>query len=134
MASTVQVSRDLAADPTGAALLLTSADALRWWPGLKVDAREGGHTLAVTVASRRTLERLHIEALPPRRTPTSFVARFQVSGGSYDRTDGAVTLVRHGDGTRATLALDGPREDLAVPARRFLDGLAKAAESRAAAS
>ena len=122
MTGTVEVSRDVAADPAGAALLLTTSEALRWWPGLRVGPRDGEQAVAATIGSRRALERVRIEALPPRRTPTSFVARFQVSGGSYDRTDGVVTLVRHGAGTRATLALAGPRTDLVDPARRFSTG------------
>lgn len=130
----LEVSRELAAEPVSAALLLTSATALEWWPGLRVDRREVGGTLAATVATGRTAEAVDIQALPPHRTPTAFVAGFRVTGGSYGTTDGAVTLIRRADGTHATLALEGPRADLEPAARQFLRRLAKAAETRSTAA
>lgn len=143
--SRTEVSRDLAADPVSAALLLTTRAALEWWPGLRIvrggsvggdgdgDGADvgvgGGGAVPATLSAGRSVETVGIEALPPRRTATAFVAAFRVTGGSYGTTDGAVTLVRRPDGTRATLRLAGPRDDLEPAARRFLSRLAKAAEA-----
>lgn len=131
-----EVSRDVAADPISTALLLTSAEALEWWPGLRVErgAAELGLVVPAILTAGRSAESVDIEALPPRRTPTAFVASFRVTGGSYGPTEGAVTLARQPAGTRATVQLDSPRGDLEPSARRFLSRLAKAAEGRASAA
>jgi hypothetical protein len=93
----VEVVRDLAADPVSAALLLTSSTALEWWPGLRLERGTGeGGAMPVTLTSGRQSELVGIEALPPQRTATAFVARFRVSGGSYGTTDGAVSPVEMG--------------------------------------
>jgi hypothetical protein len=131
--ATVTAEQHIAADPLSTALLLTSHDALRLWPGLELgESTPSGQTAVIAVGRRG--EDVVIAALPPRRTPTSFVAGFRVVGGSFQTTEGAVTLDYAPGGTLARIVLDGPRDDLDAPARRFLGQLARRAESRSSAA
>ena len=115
---TVRVDRLIAADPTGAALLLAGRTALDLWPG--------------------------VDFQPPRRLPTSYVTTFRVSGEGLPATDGRVTLTRSWDaphaGTRAVLTLAWEGGDARVGAAframagGFLANLAEAAEQRSFAA
>lgn len=143
-----RVVRRIGADPTSTALLLAAPTALELWPGVRRVGDVGGRALVeaelgdardapapATAAS--------VRALPPRRTPTSFVTRFAWTGPGLPLTEGTLTLAYApgADGTPSThaaLVLDSAgladsRVDagtLTAMAEGFLANLARAAESR----
>ncbi len=144
-----RVVRRIGADPTSTALLLAGPAALELWPGVRRVGEVGGRALveAELVAAREEGECVptaaSVRALPPQRTPTSFVTRFAWTGPGLPGTDGTLTLAYApgADGTPSThaaLTLDSAGlEDSRVDARTleamaegFLANLARAAESR----
>ena len=144
-----RVVRRIGADPTSTALLLAGPAAMELWPGVRLIGDAGGRALveAELALSRAEAERVptaaSVRALPPRRTPTSFVTRFAWTGPGLPVTEGTLTLAYApgADGalsTQADLTLDsagvvGSRVDpatLTAMAEGFLANLARAAESR----
>ncbi|MEX2291427.1 MAG: hypothetical protein WD794_14035 [Mycobacteriales bacterium] len=149
----IRVIRRICADPTSTALLLAGPTALELWPGVRRIGEVGGRALVeaeLEVAwaeGERVPTAASVRALPPRRTPTSFVTRFAWSGPGLPGTEGTVTLAYApgADGTPSTHAvltldsagLGGSRLDaaaLGVMAEGFLANLAHAAESRSQAA
>jgi hypothetical protein len=147
-----RVSRRIHADPTSTALLLAGPGALELWPGVRRIGEAGGralveadlHAAGSPTAAPQTAAT--VRALPPRRTPTAFVTRFEWAGPGLPLTAGELTLAYvPGDGaasTAATLLLhstgvDGSRVDartLTAMAEGFLSNLAGAAEQRSTAA
>lgn len=147
-----RVTRQIDADPTSTALLLAGPTALDLWPGLRRIGEAGGRLLveAELFSARARPERVStaatVRALPPRRTPTSYITTFSWSGPGLPVTRGELVLhyapgaVR--PGTTAQLTLDSEdldasslsAADLTGMARAFLDNLAGAAEARVAAA
>lgn len=156
----LSLERRIAADPTSTALLLAGPTAVDLWPGARRDGEVDGR-VRVTAAlpglavlpggrldahhdsqadSRTAATEVLVTALPPRRTPVSFVTRFAWAG-SVDVPDVDGTLTLRYDGplaTRAQLDLrtDGDLEPAGVGgmAGEFLANLAAAAEARATAA
>lgn len=151
---TTRAACRIAADPTSTALLLAGPAAMDLWPGVRrvgdLDGRvlveaTWDHLADLTgVASGPTSAR--VRALPPRRTPTSFVTRFAWSGPGLPVTDGELVLGyapgSQGPATAATLTLTstgvvGSRlaaRDLQEMAEGFLANLALAAQDRSHAA
>ena len=144
-----RVVRRIGADPTSTALLLAGPAALELWPGVRRVGEVNGRALveAELELSRQESERVptaaSVRALPPQRTPTSFVTRFAWTGPGLPVTEGTLTLAYApgADGapsTHAALTLDSDgledsRVDaaaLGAMAEGFLANLARAAESR----
>ena len=139
-----RVSRRIAADPTSTALLLAAPAAVELWPGVRRVGEAGDRTLVETeVLPGGPTTAAAVRALPPRRTPTSYVTRFEWSGYELPATSATLTLAYApaADGTVATHAalqldsegLEGSRLDaygLQGLAQAFLDNLGQAAESR----
>lgn len=147
--SHVRVSRTIAADPTSTALLLAGPTAIDLWPDLRRTGEQDGRVLVETaLATVGESSTGRVRALPPRRTPTSYVTSFETTAPSTPPTTtrGTLTLTyapSAGDGlvnTRAVLELsvDGAdaRENgpvdlrLRAQAKGFLANLAVAAEAR----
>ena len=146
----IRVARRVGADPTSTALLLAGPAALELWPGVRRVGEVNGRVLVE--ADLDPLEdgvptAASVRALPPRRTPTSFVTRFAWTGPGLPVTDGVLTLgyAPGADGapsTSAELALHSTGvaasrvdpHDLRVMAEAFLANLARAAESRSRAA
>lgn len=139
-----RVVRRIAADPTSTALLLAGPTAVDLWPGIRRIAETGGRTLVETVVP--PIAAATVRVLPLRRTPTSYILRFEWSGHGVPSTTGTLTLAYapEPDGTLSThavLELDsaglvdraGP-PGLQRQAEGFLDNLAQAAEQRASAA
>ena len=145
----IRAVRRIGADPTSTALLLAGPAALELWPGVRRVGEVGGRALveAELEVARQEGERVptaaSVRALPPQRTPTSFVTRFAWTGPGLPGTDGTLTLAYApgADGapsTHAALTLDSDglessRVDAAAleaMAAGFLANLARAAESR----
>lgn len=137
--------RRIGADPTSTALLLAGPTALELWPGVRLVGEVGGRVLVEAVLSHgeQVPTAASVRALPPQRTPTSFVTRFAWTGPGLPVTEGTLTLgyAPGADGapsTSAALALEstgvvGSRVDAAAlsdMAEEFLANLARAAESR----
>jgi hypothetical protein len=136
------VSRRIAADPTSTALLLAGSTALELWPGLRRVAEVSGRVVVETDI-RDAARAASVRALPPQRTPTSYLTRFEWAGPGLPATNGELTLTyAPGEdgtaGTAAELVLTGTgfegtvldAELLEQMARGFLDNLAEAAELR----
>jgi hypothetical protein len=127
------IEREFAADPVSAALLLTGTPALEMWPGLEITGRSGPAVLAeVRHAGEQTP--VEVVVLPPRRTTAAFITEFRIRGGLFADTRGSLSLGYAAGGTRATLWLDTPATEMAVPGRRFLARLARTAEGRSTAA
>lgn len=138
-----EITQLIAADPTSTALLLAGPTAFELWPGVqRIRDVEGGMRVETAVGPDRTLD-VNVRALPPQRTPTSFITRFTWSGPGMPATTGVLTLTtapaRVGErATHAVLvlvseglefsALSGC--ELEAMARGFLANLARAAELR----
>lgn len=142
-----RVVRRIGADPTSTALLLAGPTALELWPGVRLVGEAGGRVLVEAALSPEqdgaVPTAASVRALPPQRTPTSFVTRFAWTGPGLPVTEGTLTLAYApgADGapsTQAALVLDstgvvGSRVDagaLTAMAEEFLANLARAAESR----
>lgn len=142
--TSTRVVRRIGADPTSTALLLAGPTALELWPGVRLVGEVGGRVLVeAALCCEPVPTAASVRALPPRRTPTSFVTRFAWTGPGLPVTEGALTLeyAPGADGapaTQASLALEstgviGSRVDaptLTAMAEEFLANLARAAESR----
>ena len=142
-----RAARRIGADPTSTALLLAGPTALELWPGVRLVGEAGGRVLVEAALLPEQDDAVptaaSVRALPPQRTPTSFVTRFAWTGPGLPVTEGTLTLAYApgADGapsTQADLVLDstgvvGSRVDsaaLSAMAEEFLANLARAAESR----
>ena len=137
-----RVVRQIAADPTSTALLLAGPTAVDLWPGVRRVGEAGGRVLVEADIRPDRATAATVRALPPRRTPTSYVTTFEWAGPSLPTTTGRLTLAYDGGATTAVLTLDsqdldesavGP-EALKEMAASFLDNLARAAEDRSRAA
>jgi hypothetical protein len=149
-----RVTRRICADPTSTALLLAGPAALELWPGVRHVGEAGRRALVEAELPAPPYRALcvvpqtaaTVRALPPRRTPTSFVTHFEWSGPGLPPTTGELTLTYlAGGATPATAAslwldsadVDGSRVDrdaLSAMAEGFLANLARAAERRSTAA
>jgi hypothetical protein len=142
-----RADRRIEADPTSTALLLAGPAALELWPGIRRVGDVADRVLVeADLPTRPAPAAATVLVQPPRRTPTSYVTRFDWVGPSLPRTHGELRLsYAAGDGgpaTDAVLTLDSSDvadPDLAVPtldalARGFLSNLARLAESRSRAA
>ena len=141
-----RITQRIAADPTSTALLLAGPTALELWPGLRRVAEVSGRVVVETDI-QDVPAAASVRALPPQRTPTSYLTRFEWAGPGLPATTGELVLTyassRTGTaageiGTSAELVLtstgfEGTVLDattLAQMARGFLANLAAAAELR----
>lgn len=142
-----RAERRIAADPTSTALLLAGPTALELWPGVRrVGAVADRVLVEAEIPEQRVATAATVRVQPPRRTPMSFVTRFEWVGPSLPTTRGELTLAYgagpEGPRTLAVLALDSSGVDdsaltptaLQALADGFLDNLAELAESRAGAA
>ena len=136
------VSRRIAADPTSTALLLAGPTALELWPGLRRVAEVSGRVVVETDI-QDAARAASVRALPPQRTPTAYLTRFEWAGPGLPATNGELTLryapaVDGEIGTTAELVLTGSGFEgtvldeltLSAMAEGFLANLAEAAELR----
>lgn len=146
-ATRTRVTRRIAADPTSTALLLAGPTAFELWPGVRRVADVSGRTVVETDLTPERAVAASVRALPPRRTPTAYVTRFEWAGPGLPATTGELTLgyapsADGGLGTHAALVLDSAGLEssaldgraLEAMARGFLDNLARAAELRSHAA
>lgn len=141
-AARIRVVRRIAADPTSTALLLAAPTAFALWPGVRRVGQVAGRQLVETDLAPDRAAAATVRALPPRRTPTAYVCRFEWAGPDLPTTTGTLTLGYAGGSTDAALVLDstdlvGTVLDagvLAEMAEGFLLNLARAAESRSRAA
>ncbi|MDX6265970.1 MAG: hypothetical protein QOD70_710 [Frankiales bacterium] len=146
-ATRTRVTRRIAADPTSTALLLAGPSALELWPGVRRVADVGGRMVVETQLPARRTSAASVRALPPRRTPTSYISRFEWAGPGLPETTAELTLAyapgADGElGTHAALVLDSHGFDpdvldtraLNAMAEGFLANLARAAEQRSHAA
>ena len=143
---TTRTTRRIAADPTSTALLLTGPAALELWPGVTRVGDAGSLALVETDLPSERRTAATVRALPPRRTPTSFVTRFHWSGPDLPGTTGELRLTYApgvtGTATFAELVLDSEGVDtseldaaaLQALAAGFLENLSRAAEDRSRAA
>jgi len=145
--SRIRADRRIAADPTSTALLLAGPAALDLWPGVRRVGAVAGRVLVETeIPEQRLSTAATVLVELPRRTPTSFVTRFEWVGPSLPRTTGELTLSYaggdEGPSTVAELVLVSDDLDnsvlspstLQALAGAFLDNLGRLAESRASAA
>lgn len=143
----IRADRRIAADPTSTALLLAGPAALDLWPGVRrVGAVDGRVLVEAHIPEQRLSTAATVLVEPPRRTPTSFVLRFEWVGPSLPRTVGELTLSyapgADGPATDAVLVLDSDdlaggaltHTSLSALAEVFLDNLRELAESRSRAA
>ena len=145
-ATRTRVTRRISADPTSTALLLAGPTALDLWPGVRRVGEAGGRVLVEASIAPSTATAAAVRALPPQRTPTSYVTRFEWAGPMLPMTTGTLTLAyapgSGGPATAAVLTLDSEvdadsalaPEDIAGMAEQFLANLARAAEDRSRAA
>ena len=146
-ATRTRVTRRIAADPTSTALLLAGPTAFELWPGVRRVAEVGGRMVVETDLTPERLAAASVRALPPQRTPTSYVTRFEWTGTGLPTTSAELVLgyapTAEGDvGTHAALVLDSSdfedtgmtASQLEAMARGFLENLARAAELRSHAA
>lgn len=144
---TIRVTQHISADPTSTALLLAGPSAFELWPGVRRVAAVAGRVVVETGLAPDRLTAASVRALPPRRTPTSYVSRFAWAGPGLAATEAVLTLAYtpSGDGAAATVATlvlvrvgaeVGLLDDraLAGQARGFLLNLAHAAQARSRAA
>jgi hypothetical protein len=139
--------RRIAADPTSTALLLAGPAALELWPGVRRIGTVADRVLVeALIPDQRVPTAATVRISAPRRTPTSYLTRFEWVGPSLPVTTGELTLSYVGGEDRPTTAavliLDSEDvadsaltpADLDRLARGFLDNLATLAESRSRAA
>jgi hypothetical protein len=137
-----RVARRIDADPTSTALLLAAPTAVDLWPGVRRVGETDGRVLVEARAAHAQAPALvSVRALPPRRTPTSYVTVFEWSGAVVPPATGRLTLAYAPTGsgapvTHAVLELDASADERVGPdvledmAGGFLANLARAAETR----
>ena len=138
----IVLSRQVSAEPASLALLLAGPTAVELWPGARRVGEFGDRLTVEADLPDGGQSEVHLQALPPRRTPTSFVIRFEYSGNGIPRTSGTIILTSQGNGrTRVELVLrwEGGidrliREDTEHKAASFLAKLATTAEERSSAA
>ena len=144
----IRADRRIAADPTSTALLLAGPSAVDLWPGVRrVGAVDGRLLVEAELPRQRLSTAATVLVEPPRRTPTSFVTRFEWVGPSLPQTRGELTLTYaagdDGPTTAARLVLDSDTDGdgsaldpsaLQALAEAFLDNLRDLAESRSRAA
>lgn len=136
------MTQHIEADPTSTALLLAGPTAIDLWPGLRRVAEVSGRVVVETDLPDRPAA-ASVRALPPQRTPTSYLSRFEWAGPGLPATTAELTLVFEAGpdgahGTRAELVLLGSgftgtvldEATLTTMAQGFLANLAEAAENR----
>jgi len=136
-ATQTRLEQSIEADPTSAALLLAGPTAMELWPGLRRVGESSGRVVVETDLGDQPAA-ASVRALPPKRTPTCFVTRFEFVGPGLPATTAELTLSYAGQGTHAELLLvssgfEGTvldEETLTERARGFLANLARAAELR----
>lgn len=143
-AARTQVSRRIAADPTSTALLLAGPTAFELWPGLRRVAEVSGRVV-VEADLPQGARAVSVRALPPQRTPTSYLTRFEWAGPGLPATSGELRLsyapAEQGGAAAATHAelvltssgFEGTAlraGELEAMARGFLANLGEAAELR----
>lgn len=145
-ATRTRVTRRICADPTSTALLLAGPTALDLWPGVRRVGEAGGRVLVEAAITPSRATAATVRALPPQRTPTSYVTKFEWVGPSLPMTTGLLTLGyapgAAGPATTAVLTLDSEGleesalapDDLTEMAGQFLANLARAAEERSRAA
>jgi hypothetical protein len=145
-ATRTRVTRRIAADPTSTALLLAGPTAFELWPGVRKVAEVSGRMVVETDLGPDRPAAASVRAMPPQRTPTSYVTRFEWTGPGLPATTAELTLgyapTADGEvGTHAALVLDSDFADSALDlrgletmARGFLANLARAAELRSHAA
>jgi hypothetical protein len=146
-ATRTRLTRRIAADPTSTALLLAGPTAFELWPGVRRVADVGGRVVVETELAEQRTAAASVRALPPRRTPTAYISRFEWSGPGLPETTAELTLAYAPDGdgglaTHAALVLDSRgagaevlgSEEIAAMAEVFLANLARAAEQRSHAA
>jgi hypothetical protein len=140
-ATRTRLEQPIAADPTSTALLLAGPTAMELWPGVRRVGVSSGRVVVETELGDQPAA-ASVRALPPKRTPTSFVTRFEFVGPGLPATNAELTLSYAPEGTLAELVLtssgfDGTVLDeatLTEHARGFLANLARAAELRSCAA
>lgn len=138
-----RAARSIAADPTSTALLLAAPTALDLWPGVRRVGVVADRVLVeADIPEQRLSTAATVRVHPPRRTPTSFVTRFEWAGPALPGTSGELTLTYAGGAdhleTEAVLTLDSEgvqdsaltEQGIQALADGFLDNLARLAESR----
>lgn len=146
-ATRTRVTLLIALDPTGIALLLAGPTAFELWPGVRRVGEVAGRVIVETVLAKDRPAAASVRALPPRRTPTSYVSTFEWVGQDLPLTVGELLLgyLPGADGsvaTHAALTLDSTGVEtsaldgrmLEAMARGFLLNLARAAELRSHAA
>ena len=142
-ASRTRVTQIIEADPTSTALLLAGPTAMELWPGLRRVAESGGRVVVEADVAPDRHAAASVRALPPLRTPTAYVTRFEWAGPGLPACAAELTLSRFTTeqgvhGTLAELVVDGSgfedsvldRVTLRRMAAGFLANLARAAELR----
>jgi len=140
-ASQTRLEQPIAADPTSTALLLAGPTAMELWPGLRRVGTSSGRVVVEADLGDQPAA-ASVRALPPKRTPTCFVTRFEFVGPGLPATTAELTLSYAPKGTHAELVLtssgfEGTVLDEATlneHARVFLANLARAAELRSCAA
>jgi hypothetical protein len=142
-ATRTRVSRTIVADPISTALLLAGPTAMELWPGLRRVAEVSGRVVVEADVAPDRPAAASVRALPPQRTPTAYVTRFEWAGPGLPACTAELTLSRtttdSGEqGTLAELVVEGSgfegsvldRVTLRRMAGGFLANLARAAELR----
>lgn len=142
-----RVTRRIAADPTSTALLVAGPTAFELWPGVRRVADVSGRLVVETNLPEGRAVAASVRALPPKRTSTAYVTRFEWIGPGLPATSGELVLAyaptAGGEvATHAALVLDSTIEegsalschDLEAMATAFLVNLARAAELRSHAA
>ena len=136
-ATQTRLEQPILADPTSTALLLAGPAAMELWPGVRrVGVSSGRAVVETDLGDRPTAA--SVRALPPTRTPTSFVTRFEFVGPGLPATSAELTLSYGDTGTHAELLMTSSgfegtvldQATLTELARGFLANLAEAAELR----
>ena len=143
--SRMRVTRRIAADPTSTALLLAGPTAVELWPGARrIGEADGRLLVEAEPPTAPAPELFAVRALPPQRTPTAYVTRFEWAGAGGETTRSVscrltLAYAPTADGTPVTHAVlecdvddDAPMSVLALTAmgEGFLANLARAAETR----
>ena len=95
----IVLSSQVAAEPASLALLLAGPTAVELWPGARRIGEFGDRLTVEADLPDGEQSEVHLQALPPHRTPTSFVIRFEYSGDGVPRTNGTITLTSQGNGS-----------------------------------
>ena len=112
MATTLSARRVVAGDPAVVVLLITGPGAADFLPHTVLTAVQPGEISAVLEVGEDQKREMHVVTTAPRRTPTAYIAQFEVRIDGMPPAVGALHVMSAGPGESQVEFSMGSEEDI----------------------